>query len=101
MYNRNTPKEPDVIVTVKELNQKCMKKTAYILIIDEYMIASGFRTDIDCYLQWDGTLLSPENGLGLEETECLYAFVLDPADMPYEQPHKLMEDKLIYVIEAT
>lgn len=95
VYNAN---KPDVVMSVKELNER-IGKTAYILILDDVLVAAGLEVDMNKYLKWEDGLLTPEQGLD-DLGHLLYGFVLDPAELPYDMSVKFMSDKAVYVIES-
>lgn len=86
-------KDPvDPITDVDDVN-KNIGKNIYLLIIDEVLIASTRKADLNRYLGDDKALIDIDN-YDPEETLLLYGLVLNPVELPYELPKELQENDL-------
>jgi hypothetical protein len=85
-------------MTVKELNEK-KDRCVYIVLVDDYMVGSSWKSDLEKYLISDDSLVTADDGL--EQAQLIHGFVLDPNELPYELPPELMETRSIYLLMAS
>lgn len=83
---------PPMIYDVEDLNDD-VGKNVYLLVIDDILLGSTRKSDINDYLAGDKALLSPDN---YEEgnTLLLYGLVLDIRELPYELPKELKDNEI-------
>lgn len=95
LYNNSSS---SFFMSVKELNER-KNKCVYLLLVDDMIIGASWKSDIDKYLTSDDSLITIENGL--EDAQLIHGFVLDPEELPYELPLKLMEKRSVYLFMAS
>ena len=97
MSKKDMNEEPDLITTVDDINAN-IGKNAYILVIDEILIGSTRKSDLNKYLGDDKALIDIDD-YHPEGTVLLYGLILDPIELPYELPKEL-EGNDIWLIES-
>lgn len=87
----------DLLGSVKEINSK-HKSCVYILFVDDILVASTTKTDMDDFLSSEDSPIGVHDD-EIEDAALVHGIVLDPLELPFEIPSKLMENKDLYLIQ--
>jgi len=85
-------RESEMIYDIKDLNGN-VGKNAYLLIIDDILIGSTRKSDINDYLAGENPMLAPEN-YDQNDVILLYGLVLNIKELPYELPKELEKNDI-------
>jgi len=85
-------KKSEMIYDIKDLNGN-VGKNAYLLIVDDILIGSTRKSDINDYLADENPLLAPEN-YDQNDVMLLYGLVLNIKELPYELPKELEKNNI-------
>lgn len=88
--------EPLMVYSIKDINAE-VSKNVYLLVVDDILIGSTRKSDINEYLADGQSVLSPDD---YDEncTLLLYGLVLNTQELPHELPKEL-EDNDIWVFQ--
>lgn len=85
-----------MIYNIKDINAE-VSKNVYLLVVDDILIGSTRKSDINEYLADEKSVLSPDD-YDENNTLLLYGLVLNVQELPYELPKEL-EDNEIWVFQ--
>ena len=79
-----------MVYDIRDLNNE-VGKNVYLLIVDDILVGSTRKSDINNYLADTESLLALDNYVE-EDTLFLYGLVLDIRKLPYELPKELKDN---------
>lgn len=91
-------KMAQMICDIKDLNDE-VGKNVYLLVVDNFLVGSTRKSDVNNYLADTESLLALDNYVE-EDTLFLYGLVLDIRELPYELPKGLKDNEIWIFQEA-
>jgi len=91
----------EFIQDIEDLNKE-VGKNVYILIVDDIMLASTRKSDINEALAEEKHLVSElmsKDRKTISEINLIYGLLLDPLELPLELPQNLAEEYDIWVLK--
>jgi hypothetical protein len=87
----------DVILSVKQINEK-IGEHLYILHMDDMLVATTTKAKMDAFLKGEDSLVTIYDD-NLPEVISIYGLVLDPKDLPFEIPDKIMKERYLWLLK--
>ena len=84
-----------LVDTIKEINEK-VDKCIYIVKIDDIIIGSSWKSDLDKYLCSDECLISPQDDIST--VILIHGWVLDPLALPVKIPASSLQDNRLWLL---
>ncbi|KKN45498.1 hypothetical protein LCGC14_0682470 [marine sediment metagenome] len=84
-----------LVDTIKEINEK-VDKCIYIVKINDIIIGSSWKNDLDKYLCSDECLIGPHDDIST--VILIYGWVLDPLALPVKIPASSLQDNRLWLL---
>ena len=85
----------NLVETIKEINEK-VDKCVYVVKINNIIVGSSWKSDLDRYLCSDDCLVSPQDDIS--DVILIHGWILDPLALPVKIPTSSLHDNRLWLL---